>query len=474
MRSEESLYNVSLFDGRQREATEPLRDYFSEAALYKYRTRVELKWLKFLFTETDFRRHVENLTKKEIAFSADDFKKLGEVEAEFSPIDAYIYEKIGKNGGKPTDHDVKALELAIVDLLRENGLARLAPYVHFGLTSEDVSNVAYNLMLRDGVENVWLPQAERLVRQLADLSKKYAKTALLGRTHGLPASPTTAGKQYSVILNDLADHIESIRKIRLSSKFGGPVGNHNAFKLILPEFDIRVYSKKFVNSFDLNYIEAANQTTLHSGVIDLFNCIEQFNLTLYNLANQIRDSVLLDRLSIKNDAVGSSVMAHKPPNPWRPEAVENLVMRYVNQLAAAKLALKGQMLENSIGYHSAERSYGELVALSLICISHLSKQLSVVSINEENCRKELSEHYEIFSEAMNMIMRLYGREDAYFDALKRTQGKRLTREGYFEIVRQLGLPSEAEKILAVDISDFIGDANAIALNAARKAERAEE
>jgi adenylosuccinate lyase len=321
-------------------------------------------------------------------------------------------------------------------------------------------------MLREAVENVWIPQASQLLKQLAELSRRYAKTVVLGRTHGIAASPTTFGKQCAVILSDLAEHVEAVRKTRLSSKFGGPVGNHNAFKLILPEFDVREHSKKFVNSFDLNYIEAANQTTLHSSVIDLFNRIEQFNLTLYNLANQIRDSVLMDRLSIKNDGVGSSVMAHKPPNPWRPEAVENLVMRYVNQFAAAKLALKGQMLENSIGYHSTERSYGELMALSLICVGHLSKQLSVISVNEENCRKELSEHCEVFSEALNMMMRLFGREDAYFDVMKRTQGKRMTREAYFDLVRQLDLPPEAEKILMVDPTDFAGDAETIALNAA--------
>ncbi|MDR0942775.1 MAG: hypothetical protein LBM19_04190 [Holosporales bacterium] len=475
MNPEESLYNISIFDGRQSRLTAPLRDYFSEAALYKYRVRVELKWLKYLLMETDFRTHVENLAKKEICLpnlSKEDADKLDEVEAEFSPVDAYVYEHVGKNGKKPTDHDVKAMELAIVDILKSKGLDRLSEYVHFGLTSEDVGNVAYNLMLREAIENVWLPQAIGLARQLSALSKQYAKTTVLGKTHGISASPTTAGKQYAVILSDLVDHIKAVRDIRLSSKFGGPVGNHNTFKLILPKFDIRKYSEKFINSFDLDYVEAANQTTLHSSVIALFNRIEQYNLTLYNLSNQIRDGVLLDRLSIKNDAVGSSVMAHKPPNPWRPEAVESFVIRYVNQLSAAKLALKGQMLENSIGYHSAERSYGELMAISLICINHLSKQLASVSINEKNCDKELENHYEVFSEALNMAMRLYGREDAYFDVMKRTQGKYLTREQYFDLVRQLKLPLETEKILTSDLKDFIGDADVIALNAAQKAEQA--
>jgi hypothetical protein len=162
-------------------------------------------------------------------------------------------------------------------------------------------------------------------------------------------------------------------------------------------------------------------------------------------------------------------MAHKPPNPWRPEAVENLVIRYVNQLSAAKLALKGQALENSIGYHSAERAYGELMAISLICVSHLSKQFDSISVNEKNCAKELFSHYEVFSEALNMILRLYGREDAYFCIMKQTQGKQMTQKQYFKIVKQLKLPIEAENILMVHLKNFTGDADIISANAAQKA-----
>jgi adenylosuccinate lyase len=463
---EESLYNISLFDGRQSRLTAPLRKYFSEAALYKYRVHIELKWLEYLLLETDFCKYVKDLTGKDISISSEIAGKLTKVESEFSPIDAYTYDHIGKNGRLPTNHDVKAMELALVDILKENGLGYLSEYIHFGLTSEDVSNIAYNLMLKDAIKDVWLPYAMQLIKQLSTLSIQYAHTVILGKTHGLSASPTTAGKQYAVVLSDLIYHVEAVQKIHFSAKFGGPVGNHNAFKLIFPNFDIRGYSRKFMEIFDLDYIEAANQTTLHSNIIELFNCIEQYNLTLYNFANQIRDSILLDRLIIKNDSVGSSVMAHKPPNPWRAETVENLVIRYVNQWGAAKLALKGQMLENSIGYHSTERAYGELVALSLICISHLSTQLSNISINEENCRKELANHYEVFSEALNMIMRLYGRKDAYFEVMKKIQGRQMTKEQYFDVVRQLSLPEEAERILMIDLEEFVGDAGEISVNTA--------
>jgi adenylosuccinate lyase len=468
---EESLYNVSIFDGRQSGLTEPLRDYFSEAALYKYRVRVEIEWLKFLLTKTDFATHVKNLTTEKIEVLENDIRKLDEIKAEFSPIDAYTYERVGKNGKKPTDHDVKAMELAIADIMVAKDLRHMVKFVHFGLTSEDVSNIAYNLMLREAIRNVWMPSAIQLAQQLIQFTKQHADTPVLGRTHGLPASPTTVGKQYAVILCDMMRHIKSIHLARLSSKFAGPVGNHNAFKLLMPDLDIRHYSRKFVNGFDLDYVEAANQTTLHSSVIELFNHIEQLNLTLLNLANQIRDSILLDRLIIKNNRVGSSVMAHKPPNPWRLEAVEALVIRYVNQFTAAKLTLKNQMLENSIGYHSAERAYGELVALSLICIRNLSEQLTNISIDKKNCSDELEKHHEIFSEALNMAMRLHGCEDAYFDVMRKMQGRNMAREQYLEAVLQLNLSSETEKILFATLADFTGDASSVALNVAEKAER---
>jgi adenylosuccinate lyase len=325
--------------------------------------------------------------------------------------------------------------------------------------------------LKDSIQNVWLPTAKQFIGQLADLVEKYAKTPVLGRTHALPASPTTIGKQYAVVLADLLLPIKEITMLRLEAKLGGPVGNHNAFKLVLPNFDIRKTSQAFVQSFGLDYLEAANQTTFHSSIINLFNQIEQFCLTLYYFANQIRDSVLLDRLSIQNNAVGSSVMAHKPPNPWRPESVENFVIRYVNQLTAFKLCLKGQQLENSLGYHSSERGYGELIGISLICIKYLSKQLNNVVVNEANCLKELLSHHEVFSEAINMVFRLLNKNDAYFEAMKKTQGIAMTQKKYIDLITKMKLPEHMVAILSTHLLAFTGDANEIAMRVAKAARK---
>src|SRR3989338_7442107 len=305
-----SLGNISPFDGREILFTKGLREILSEGALHRYRAIVEIENLISL-SETD----LPNMP----AISDAEMQKLRELVSpeKFDATAVNDYDHFGRNGIGPTEHDAKSVELYLREALAKAGLERFSELVHFPATSEDINNIAYNLMLRDAVNKVWLPKVLEVTDKLALSSEAYSDVPILGITHGMNASPTTVGKRFGYTLDKLADSLAHLSKLKLKAKFSGPVGNHNAMTLVVPDFDMDRYAKKFVESFGFEYSPVENQRISHQDIVRLLLEITIANTFGADLCENIRHNVMMNWLRQEGESshVGSSVMPHKI-NPW--------------------------------------------------------------------------------------------------------------------------------------------------------------
>ncbi len=281
-----SLDNISTVDGRESPFTRELIPYLSEGALHRYRSVVEVEALIAL-SESDFSKR-PTISKEE----KQALRGLVTPEAFDASIPA-DYDHFGRNGAGPFEHDVKAVEVTLREKLDENDLGRLKEWLHFPMTSEDVNNLAYNLMLRDAINNVWLPKALEVGDKLAEFSARYAHVPVLGKTHGMNASPTTFGKRFSYTLEQMTDVMDGINQHKFSGKFSGAVGNDNAMLAVAPDFDFEKYAREFVEGFGFEYVENANQRNSHIAIVRSLGEIKLMNVVGGDLCENIRHNVMM-------------------------------------------------------------------------------------------------------------------------------------------------------------------------------------
>lgn len=233
------LLNISPIDGRYKNKTKELENYFSEYALIKYRLFIEISWLKFITNE--------NIIDEKIASSEE--KKINDIYANFDLEEAKKVKKIENT----VKHDVKAIEYYLQEKFININLERLIPFIHITLTSEDINNTSYNLMISDALNNVYYKNFELLLSKLDELSEKYKGISMLGHTHGQIATPTTVGKELKVFSYRLKSVLNLLKNLKLRSKFSGAVGNYNCHVVAFPDVDWIKETKKFVESLDLEY-----------------------------------------------------------------------------------------------------------------------------------------------------------------------------------------------------------------------------
>lgn len=295
----ENILCISPIDGRYNKKTSVLSPYFSEFALIKYRTQVEIKWLLFLL---DKKIIDESITKAEKT-------QILKISDEFSVQDALKVKEIEKT----TNHDVKSVEYFLREKFTEIGLSKLIPFIHIFLTSEDINNTSYNLMLKDCLENVYYKKINELLILLNSLSNKYFDQAMLGHTHGQTATPTTVGKEFKVFEHRLKSILNYMQKIELTSKFSGAVGNYNAHIIAYPNCDWISLSKEFVESLGLKYNPVTTQIESHDMVCLVLNHLKSLNGIIKDLNSDmwlyISRGYFHEKL--KQGEVGSSVMPHK-------------------------------------------------------------------------------------------------------------------------------------------------------------------
>ncbi|MDP3734542.1 MAG: lyase family protein, partial [Nanoarchaeota archaeon] len=385
------LYSISPFDGREALFTIGLRQILSEGALHRYRAVVEVENLISL-ADSDLPHRPE--------VSDGERRALRDIIApeKFDSGAVAEYDHFGRRGIGPLEHDVKSVEIYLRERLSEEGLGHLNEFLHFPMTSEDVNNLAYNLMMRDAVNKVWLPKILETSDKLADLAERHAAIPVLGKTHGMNASPTTVGKRFAYTLDKLTDSLHIIEKMRLKAKFSGPVGNHNAMTLVVPNFDMNSYARRFVESFGFEYSETENQRISHQEMVRLLGEVAIVNTFGADFCDNIRHNVMMGWLYQEGESsqVGSSVMPHKI-NPWFFEVGQGYFEIANRLIDGARDGLLMSTFERDLTDHPWERLYGEMFGGSLVGFSYISEGLDTLRVNDKRALEELRTTPEVLS-----------------------------------------------------------------------------
>lgn len=452
----DTLTAVSPLDGRYADKTAALRDIFSEYGLIKYRYRVELRWLQTLANEQGI-GELQSL-------SADGQNFIDRLYADFSPTTAQAIKVIEKT----TNHDVKAVEYQLKkDLAAHPELAEKIEFVHFACTSEDINNLSYALMLKDGRD--WLgDRLNNIAEKLAQLAHAEAATAILSRTHGQAASPTTLGKEIANVHYRLSRQIRQLETQEMLGKINGAVGNFNAHHISYPNIDWPQLAQHFVeNTLGLSYNPLTTQIEPHDYIAELMHNLLRANTILLDLCRDIWTYISQHYFKQKMIAgeVGSSTMPHKI-NPIDFENAEGN-FGLANALAehlAAKLPIS--RLQRDLSDSTVLRSLGSVFAYTAIALASLEKGLGKLEVNRERIAADLAANPEVLGEAIQTVMRRYGIEEPYEKLKALTRGQDITPETLAVFVQNLELPEAVKAELSrLSPADYIGIAPQLARSA---------
>lgn len=458
------LSAISPIDGRYRGRVAELAPYVSEYALMGYRVRVETEYLIAL---SEFKGlGLREFTKAEI-----DFLRQLPIEVEKDAAVIKALEEKGYEGIPATNHDVKAAEYYIRHKLRGTSLEDVSEWVHFALTSEDVNNISYALMLRDACERVLSPTLEKLTGELNSLATEYAALPMLARTHGQPASPTTFGKEMRVFVGRLERELAKLRSFTILAKLNGATGNFNAHLAAAPQIDWIAFSRSFIEraSASGKHIRfacnlATTQIEPHDSYAELFQLFARINsiLTGFNqdMWRYISDGWVTQKAA--PGEVGSSTMPHKV-NPIDFENSEgNLgVANALFEHFSRKLPIS--RLQRDLSDSTVKRTFGMALAHSLIGYKALLRGLGKISVNEVAMRKALNAHPEILAEAIQTVLRREGAAGAYEKLKEITRGKDVTLEDLRAFIKTLEIGKSAKReLLALTPESYIGLAAGIA------------
>ena len=427
----DSLQAISPIDGRYRAQAEALVPYFSEEALIRYRVRIEILYFIALSGELPNLRGV---------LSEERLERLHDIYLSFTSADAARIKDIERI----TNHDVKAVEYFIKEKFDELGLADEKEFVHFGLTSQDINNTAFPLMIREAVEHVYLPELGGLVDQLQFYAEEWADVAMLARTHGQPASPTRLGKELAVYVYRLQEQIKTLEALPHTAKFGGATGNFNAHVVAYPGRDWHRFGTDFVQSLGLQREEYTTQISNYDQLAALFDVLTRINVILIDLARDFWMYISMDyfKQQIRAGEVGSSAMPHKV-NPIDFENAEgNLGMaNAVYGFLARKLPIS--RLQRDLTDSTVLRNVGVPLAHSMIALKSLRKGLGKVLLNKEALYRDLEHNWAVVAEALQTILRREGYPKPYeaLKALTRTN-EGITEKSIYEFIE--GLPISAE------------------------------
>jgi adenylosuccinate lyase len=431
------LTALSPLDGRYAKATDPLRAYFSEQALIRYRVRIELEWLQALAAE----RSIGEL-KPFSPRTRRDFARL--VEG-FSERDA---EHI-KNIEAETNHDVKAIEYWLKSRLAKNAEAqRSLEFIHFACTSEDINNLSYALMLAESREALMLPRLDRLIEALRGLAHRHARLAMLSRTHGQPATPTTLGKEMANFVHRLGRARERIASVEALGKINGAVGNYNAHSVAYPALGWERFCRRFVERLGLAFNPYTTQIEPHDWMAELLDAYARANSVLLDLDRDLWGYVSLGYFSqkLKAGEVGSSTMPHKV-NPIDFENSEgniglaNALLRHL----AEKLPVS--RWQRDLSDSTAQRNLGTALGHTLLAYASCERGLGKLQADPRRLAEDLEANWEVLAEAVQQVMRRYGVADAYEKLKAMSRGRRLQRAELARFVRGLPIPPEAKKRL---------------------------
>ena len=445
-----ALTALSPLDGRYREKVSALAEHFSEYGLIRNRIKVELAWLCALAEEAGI--------AEVPSFSADTRSQLEAASSGFRAEDAERVKAIERT----TNHDVKAVEYWLKQRFADAPeVARATEFIHFACTSEDISNLAYALMVSEARGAVLLPAIKGLVADLRTLAHAHADLPMLGRTHGQPATPTTLGKEMANVVARLERALPAFADARLPGKINGAVGNYNAHRVAYPRVDWQALARRVVTTLGLEFNAYTTQIEPHDDLAALFDALARVNTIVIDLDRDVWGYISLGyfRQSTKEGEVGSSTMPHKV-NPIDFENSEgnlglaNALLRHL----ADKLPVS--RWQRDLTDSTVLRNVGVALGHSLLGYLSCRQGLAKLAVDPARLAADLEANWEVLAEAIQTVLRRYGAPEPYEQLKALTRGKRgLTRESLHAFIDALAIPEDARaRLKALSPATYIGDA----------------
>ena len=447
-----TLTAISPIDGRYADKVDALRPIFSEYGLIRFRVLVEVRWLQALAQQP--------LIKEISPFSADANQRLNSIISDFSEVDAQRVKDIEKT----TNHDVKAVEYLLKEKIAGCAeLEKVSEFIHFACTSEDINNLSYALMLKEG-RVVIQAQITDCINALKKLAIETADQPMLSRTHGQSATPTTVGKEFANVVARMQRQQDQLQAVALLGKINGAVGNYNAHAIAYPDVDWAEFAENFILSLGLQFNPYTIQIEPHDYIAEFFHALSRFNTILLDFDRDIWGYISLGYFKQRVIAgeVGSSTMPHKV-NPIDFENSEGNVgiANALFSFLAEKLPVS--RWQRDLTDSTVLRNIGVGIAHTSIAIQASLKGISKLQINVDAIEADLNANWEVLAEPIQTVMRRYGIEKPYEKLKELTRGQRITPEQMQVFIETLAIPDDAKTaLLALTPRTYTGYAGQLA------------
>ena len=437
--------NISPLDNRYSNKISEHREAFSEKSLIKTRFIIEINWLLFLCKK--YPNYFNKISKSSES-------KIIKFRNNFDDKSVLKIKQIEKK----TNHDVKAVEYFISDFFKKDKtLSKYINLIHFGLTSEDVNSLSYAILIKDGI-NIHSKKINTINKYIKSLSKKWINIALLSRTHGQAASPSTIGKELKVFTYRIDRELIKLKQVKPLAKFSGAVGNYHAFNIANNKINWPLFTKQFINTFGIMQNPITTQIEPHDWIAEALQTISRINNIYTDLSQDmwIYISNEIFKLKVNSNEVGSSTMPHKV-NPIDFENAEGNfgLSNSLNDFFANKLSRS--RLQRDLSDSTVQRNIGLSFAYSYIGLESLNKGMNKISPNKDTIMRELDNNWEVLTEAVQTVMRYEGIDDAYEQLKTLSRGKKLDKSSYQEFISNLEISTESKnKLLKLTPSKYIG------------------
>lgn len=406
------LKAISPIDGRYEPKTKILQHYFSEYALIKYRLDVEIRYLKALR-----KAGIPQLSN----FSNNDILILEDLVTHFNLDEAKAIKEIES----VTNHDVKAVEYYIKEKIEKFNIKDAKEFVHFGLTSQDINNTAFPMMIRDAIKDVIIPEISDVLGVINEKAEEYRGIPMLARTHGQPASPTTLGKEFGVFVERLEKQIVQLKDTRFYAKFGGATGNFNAHKVSYPDIHWPGFGDQFVEeSLGLKRQQKTTQIEHYDGLSELFDNLTRICTILIDLCRDLWTYISMEYFGQKviKGEIGSSAMPHKV-NPIDFENAEGNLGLAIALFHHLSIKLPISRLQRDLTDSTVLRNIGVPMAHFLIACKSIQKGMTKILLRPDNLEKDLDHNWAVLAEAIQNILRRENYPNPYEALLELTRGK---------------------------------------------------
>ena len=437
--------NISPLDNRYSNKISEHREAFSEKSLIKTRFIIEINWLLFLCKK--YPNYFNKISKSSES-------KIIKFRNNFDDKSVLKIKQIEKK----TNHDVKAVEYFISDFFKKDKtLTKYINLIHFGLTSEDVNSLSYAILIKDGID-IHFKKINTINKYIKSLSKKWINIALLSRTHGQAASPSTIGKELKVFTYRIDRELIKLKQVKPLAKFSGAVGNYHAFNIANNKINWPLFTKQFINTFGIMQNPITTQIEPHDWIAEALQTISRINNIYTDLSQDmwIYISNEIFKLKVNSNEVGSSTMPHKV-NPIDFENAEGNfgLSNSLNDFFGNKLSRS--RLQRDLSDSTVQRNIGLSFAYSYIGLESLNNGMNKISPNKDTIMRELDNNWEVLTEAVQTVMRYEGIDDAYEQLKTLSRGKKLDKSSYQEFISNLEISSESKnKLLKLTPTKYIG------------------